>query len=260
MNNFLAAIEPFIQSSWLTKILVAIAIIIVTAIVAHVVRVFMRRILRSRKDEKALPASSIFINVARGVVWVLGVCVMLSTCFNIDVSAAIAALGVTGIAVSLGFQDTISNLIGGLQVSLMRIVEPGDNIRVGTDSGVVEDVSWRHTTIRNISGDEILIPNSTINTTALVHLPPVSKVKLPVVVDTAGEQLDEVAAHIESAAKEAVSALCELSEDPKLIFNEIIFGGYKGMLVFVVADATKVVDASNAAIRAIGPFMRAPIE
>lgn len=47
----------------------------------------------------------------------VGGSVMLSTCFGIDVSAAITALGIGGIAISLGFQDTISNLIGGVQVS-----------------------------------------------------------------------------------------------------------------------------------------------
>ena len=53
---------------------------------------------------------------------------MLSTCYGVDVSAAITALGIGGIAISLGFQDTIANLIGGLQVSLLRIIKPGDNI------------------------------------------------------------------------------------------------------------------------------------
>ena len=87
------------------------------------------------------------MNIVRGAVWFLGICIMLSTCFNVNVSAAITALGIGGIAISLGFQDTISNLIGGLQVSLMRIVKPGDNIEVGSSSGVVKDVTWRHTSL-----------------------------------------------------------------------------------------------------------------
>ena len=44
------------------------------------------------------------------------------------------ALGIGGIAISLGFQDTLSNLIGGLQVSLLRIIKPGDNIEVGSST------------------------------------------------------------------------------------------------------------------------------
>ena len=58
---------------------------------------------------------------------------------------------------SLGFQDTLSNLIGGLQVSLLRIIKPGDNIEVGSATGVVKDITWRHTTIRNGAGEEVLL-------------------------------------------------------------------------------------------------------
>ena len=100
--------------------------------------------------------------------WITGVCIMLSTCFRVDVSAAITALGIGGIAISLGFQDTLSNLIGGLQVSLLRIIKPGDNIEVGSSTGVVKDITWRHTTIRNGAGEEVLIPNSIISKTAPV--------------------------------------------------------------------------------------------
>ncbi|MFR3452353.1 MAG: mechanosensitive ion channel domain-containing protein [Collinsella sp.] len=59
----------------------------------------------------------------------------------------VTGLGVVGIAVSLGFQDTLSNLIGGLTVSVSRTVEPGDNIRMGPSgvTGVVQDVTWRAT-------------------------------------------------------------------------------------------------------------------
>ena len=41
---------------------------------------------------------------------------MLDSCFGVDTSSLITALGVGGIAVSLGFQDTLSNFIGGLHV------------------------------------------------------------------------------------------------------------------------------------------------
>ncbi len=259
MEQLYKGFENLVQSNWFTAIIAAIIIIAITAIVAHFVRVGMLRLLH-HNEGKALPESSIFVNIARIAVWILGICIMLSACFNVNVGAAIAALGVTGIAVSLGFQDTISNLIAGLEVSLMRIVEPGDNIQVGTSVGVVEDVTWRHTTIRDAAGEEIIIPNSSINTTALIHLPPASKVKLPLVVDTDGQHLGELATEIESAAKEAVSAITELAEEPKLAFSEVIYGGFKGTLSFVVADETATGSASDAAIRAIAPFMRKSFE
>ena len=164
-------IQGIVHVDWLTTALAAAVILAVTAVFARLTVRFMRKMLHYN-EEKNLPSSSIFVNIARGAVWLLGVCIMLSTCYGVDVSAAITALGIGGIAISLGFQDTIANLIGGLQVSLLRIIKPGDNIEVGSSSGVVKDITWRHTTIRNSKGEEVVIPNSIINKTALTHLPP----------------------------------------------------------------------------------------
>ena len=89
----------------------------------------LRKLLE--RDSNPLPSSSILVNIARGVIWALGASVLLDACFGINANALVAALGVGGIAVSLGFQDTLSNLIGGLQVIFMGIVKPGGQHRGG---------------------------------------------------------------------------------------------------------------------------------
>ena len=132
-----------------------------------------------RNDSNPLPTSSIIINIVRAIIWIIGASIILDSCFNVNTSSLITALGVGGIAVSLGFQDTLSNLIGGLQVTFMGIVKPGDNIEVGSEAGVVQDVSWRHTTIRDSLGQTVIVPNSIISTTALVHLLPANRVAVP---------------------------------------------------------------------------------
>lgn len=256
MNQLEQNIEGFVHSDWIATAVTAAIIIVVTAICARLVRRFMRRLLHFN-EEKNLPSSSIFVNIARASVWILGVCIMLSTCFNVNVSAAVAALGIGGIAISLGFQDTISNLIGGLQVSLMRIIKPGDNIEVGSSSGVVKDITWRHTTIRNSKGEEVVIPNSIINKTALVHLPPVNQVSIPIVVVTEGEHLDEVAEAIELAAAEAAETVGKLTKRPALSFSAILDAGFQGTIVFRMADSRTGSRAADAVLRAVAPLTRA---
>ena len=186
MEDFEHDISRFVGSEWLGTLITAVLILTLTAVVGHLLTKFLRKVL-NYSDE--LPSSSIFINIGRAIVWMVGGSVMLSTCFGIDVSAAITALGIGGIAISLGFQDTISNLIGGVQVSLLRIVTPGDNISIGGSKGVVKDVSWRHTTITNAKGETAVIPNSVINKNSLTHLPPTGKVVLTLVVEGNGEGL-----------------------------------------------------------------------
>ena len=167
-------IQSVVHVEWLSTALTATIALAFTAFVAHVVTKVLRRVLSH--DNSPLPSSSIFINIARVAVWAIGVSVVLSSCFGIDVSAAITALGIGGIAISLGFQDTLSNLIGGVQVSITGLVEPGDYIEVGGQRGVVRDVTWRHTSLETLSGERVVVPNSVINKSSLTHLPPLEKV------------------------------------------------------------------------------------
>ena len=247
-------IRGLVGEEWLASLITAVVVLAVTALVARLVTRFLRHVLGS--EANGLPSSSIFVNIARAAVWFLGICVLLSTCFGVDVSAAITALGVGGIALSLGFQDTISNLIGGLQVSLLRIVKPGDNVEVGVSKGVVEDVTWRHTSIRNAKGERVVIPNSVINKTALKHLPPTNQVSLPVVVAGDGADLDARAHAIEQAAATAARACGPLATEPKLTFSEIKEAGFVGALAFAMEDPADAGSAGDAALRAIAPLTR----
>ena len=167
-------IQGVVHVEWLSTALTVAIALAFTAFVAHVATKVLRRVLSH--DNSPLPSSSIFINIARVAVWAIGVSVVLSSCFGIDVSAAITALGIGGIAISLGFQDTLSNLIGGVQVSITGLVEPGDYIEVGGQRGVVRDVTWRHTSLETLSGERVVVPNSVINKSSLTHLPPLEKV------------------------------------------------------------------------------------
>ena len=254
MSAFWDNVYALAHGGWLGTLAVAAAVILVTAVVAHLSTRFLRHLLRL--DGSMLPASSIFVNIARTAVWVAGGCILLSTCFNVDVSAAIAALGIGGIAISLGFQDTISNLIGGLQVSLMRIVSPGDNIEVGTERGVVSDVTWRHTAIVNAQGERVVIPNSIINKTALVQLPPPNALRIPVSLATDGDDLDGLSSRIEAAAAAAARTVSPVTKDPQLILSEVTDWGFHGTLLVTVEDAERALEAKDAVVRAIAPLTR----
>ncbi|MDR2714195.1 MAG: mechanosensitive ion channel family protein [Coriobacteriales bacterium] len=160
--------DAFLENEYVKKILLALLILLVAAIVAYVVVRLLKHFLGH--DKNNFPASSIFVNLTHAAIWVLAACVILDTCFGINVTGLIAALGVGGIALSLGLQDTIANLVGGLQVSITKLVQPGDKIRVGTDEGIVEDITWRHVTLRTADNNTVIIPNAAINKASFVRL------------------------------------------------------------------------------------------
>ena len=233
---------------WPGTLLAALVIVAVTLFAARLVSAFFGRVLR--RDGVPIPSSSIFLNIINGLIWVIGVSVMLGTCFGIDVSALVAALGVGGIAVSLGFQDTISNFFGGLQLSVMRIVEPGDNIRVGSDTGVVHDVTWRHTTIVTPTGERVVIPNS------VIKLAPPETVVVPFVCRLADETPESVHESIRCAADEAAKSVSPLKQAAKVLFTEVTEWGLRGKVILQVEDASKTAAAADAVVQAISPYLQ----
>ncbi|MCH4220728.1 MAG: mechanosensitive ion channel family protein [Eggerthellaceae bacterium] len=181
----------------ITLFIIAI-VVILTWLVEHIVFTCIRHLGQHGKN--TIPSSSIFANIARVCIWMLGAGVALKICFNVDLSGLIAALGVGGIAISLGFKDTLSNLIGGLQVSMGHLVEPDQYIEVLDQRGVVQDVTWRHTSILDYSGRTHLVPNALINTNSLIVLGDTGYVQYPFAVP-----MDTDMDALTSAIKQSVS-------------------------------------------------------
>ena len=155
-------------AEWVKSGLMALLILSLTVFAARLSTRLVRATMA--REDVPLPSSTIFINLARISVWAIGLTVLLDAAFNIKVSALVAALGVVGLAVSLGLQDTLANLFSGLQIVLSKIIEPDEQIRLSTgEEGTVVDVTWRQTTIENATGDLIIVPNQIIGRAVLTN-------------------------------------------------------------------------------------------
>lgn len=254
-DNLLDFIRGIVPVDWLSTLIVVVIMLFVTAIVAHLATKLIRRVLST--DASPLPSSSIFVNIARVVIWCIGVSVILSSCFGVNVTAAVAALGVGGIAVSLGFQDTLSNLISGLQMSITGLIEPGDYVEIGGQRGTVRDMTWRHTTIATAAGETIVVPNSVINTSALVKLPPMRKVVVAfsVVADSSAD-VDAISGAIAAAANAAAERVGAVEKEAVVLFSDVTAFGFTGSVIVWMASDEHSTTAKDAIVRAIAPLTR----
>ncbi|MCI0404556.1 MAG: mechanosensitive ion channel family protein [candidate division Zixibacteria bacterium] len=108
----------------------------------------------------ALPKTSIFKIIARLAVLAVGFLVILQT-LGISITPILTALGVGGLAVALALQDTLSNLFAGLQILAARQIRVGDFVRLESgEEGYVTDITWRHTTIRMLPNNRLVVPNA----------------------------------------------------------------------------------------------------
>ena len=254
MDGLTSIVQDISNGDLLIKVAIAAVIVIATAIVSHFVTRIIKRIMQV--DGSPLPSSSILVNIGRAVIWVIGVSSMLSSCFGVDVNALIAALGIGGVALSLGLQDTVKNFIGGLQVTLMGIVHPGDHIIVGGVEGIVHDVTWRQTKVIDFENTTHLIPNALINSTTVQKIEPSLLVITMLSFTNDGRDLDEMIPEMEQLAKRAIEQVAELEKDPWILMTELGEYGMWGKLRFVLKDTAHAREARDAALRAIAPYTR----
>mgnify|MGYP001544477428 CR=1 FL=1 len=96
------------------------------------------------------------------IVYSIGILIILQT-FGISISPILTALGVGGLAIALALQGTLSNLFSGIQVIASQQISTGDYVKLESEEeGYVTDISWRSTTIRALSNNLIIVPNSKI--------------------------------------------------------------------------------------------------
>lgn len=78
---------------------------------------------------------------------------------GLDLTTGIAALGVGGLALALGAQKTIENLVGSVVVVADSPVRIGDYCKFGTYEGTVIDIGIRSSRVRTLTRTIVTVPN-----------------------------------------------------------------------------------------------------
>jgi small-conductance mechanosensitive channel len=86
---------------------------------------------------------------------------------GIDVSALVAGLGLTGLAIGLALKEIISNALAGILVIIYKPFKENDRVGVTTFEGRVTEINLRFTTLES-GGKKIYIPNAMVISNAVV--------------------------------------------------------------------------------------------
>ena len=118
-------------------------------------------------------STSLISNLAKTIVLVLGALILLET-VGVQITPILTTLGVGGIAVGLALQDTLANLFSGFYLIISKQVRKGDYVKIdGEHEGYITDITWRNTTIKELSNNVIVVPNSKLSSAIFInyHLP-----------------------------------------------------------------------------------------
>ena len=97
--------------------------------------------------------------IVRLVIWSVALLLVVDN-LGYDVTALVAGLGISGIAVALALQNILGDLFASLSIVLDKPFVIGDFIIVGDLMGVVERIGLKTTRLKSLSGEQLVFSNS----------------------------------------------------------------------------------------------------
>ena len=120
---------------------------------------FDRAVSRTRTVHKGGESILVLMRrLSRIVIVVLAVVFGLSL-IGLNVTTALAGLGIGGLAIALGAQKTLENLLGGVSLLMDKAVQVGDFCKIGNELGTVEDIGLRSLKLRTLDQNLLIVPN-----------------------------------------------------------------------------------------------------
>jgi small-conductance mechanosensitive channel len=160
-------------SIWLTTSGIRIVFILVGALIAiRLLGFITRRIERffddddpttmNEREKQAATLGKVLRNIIRVLVWVVAVMMILKE-IGIDIGPILAGVGIAGLAIGFGAQSIVKDFLAGMFVLVENQYNVGDVIRAGGVAGLVERITLRATTLRDLEGNVHIIPNGVID-------------------------------------------------------------------------------------------------
>ncbi|GBD22763.1 putative MscS family protein YkuT [bacterium HR29] len=228
------------------RLLTIIGIVAGLVILDLVVRWFIRR-AKNRVVARmvaARPAEAVAIRgrldtIAATVNWgisiflvFLGAGLVLGA-LGLDVTTLVAGVGVVGVALGLGAQMLVRDVINGLFILLENQYQVGDVVQVAGVSGQVIEINPRRTVLRDLDGNVHSVPNSAI-TVATNMTPGTSRINLNISV-AYEEDVDRAIRIInEECARLAEERRADIIEAPRVLRVDDL--GESGVVIKVLGD------------------------
>jgi MscS family membrane protein len=152
---------PFLARQFWARVATTGAIIAITWLLVRLNHI-VAELAGRRLERTGRTTSTAFVRLCHrfvtAIVVVAGVLAFLSM-VGVNLTAALAGLGVGGIAVAFAAQKTLENLFGGIMIASDQPVRVGDFCRFGDQVGTVEDIGLRSTRIRTVDRTVVSVPN-----------------------------------------------------------------------------------------------------
>jgi MscS family membrane protein len=125
------------------------------------------RHLAQRRGEAGISSLLLLAERVSKVVVVMLAIFGLLTILGVDTTTALAGVGIGGVAVALGAQKSVENLLGGVFLLTDRALAVGDTCSISNRIGVVEDITMRSVRLRTMEQTLLSVPAGVLSQSSL---------------------------------------------------------------------------------------------
>ena len=174
-HNIKHAYTSYFTPEKITEIIISYTIkffiLFLIIIALRIINRFARKWITSICENQGIDTHTCFV-IKKMFAYSLNILGLIFALHNIgvNVSTLIAALGISGVAISFGMKDATSNIIAGILIMLQKQFKINDYIKIKDWEGKVVGINIKYTTLKT-EESTVFVPNSVLysNTMAIIN-------------------------------------------------------------------------------------------
>ncbi len=148
-------------------------IVLATLVIGYIANKLLTSLVkRSTEGMTSDPTNYKFIkHVVLACLYLVGFAIAIYSMpnFRALASSLLAGAGIFAVAMGFAAQHALGNVVSGVFIVIFKPFRINDRLALAAHQGIVEDITLRHTVIRNFENRRIIIPNSVISNEIIVN-------------------------------------------------------------------------------------------
>jgi len=165
--------SEIISSNYFKYTLVVIITIVVALVLSKILRGILNGFINKSTETMKVDATR-FKFLKNAVSFIIFLGAVMTIFYAIPELRALgltlfAGAGIFAAIIGFASQQTFSNIVSGIFIVFSKPFSVGDMVTIGTHNGIVEDITLRHTVIRNFENRRVVIPNAVMSTETILN-------------------------------------------------------------------------------------------
>jgi small-conductance mechanosensitive channel len=226
---------------WFLNLLLSLLVVLIVCLLSRWLASYSHRPANRQKSIKFNPTMRLIVQrVFQVILYIFGL-LLIGNIWDIDIRPLWAGLGVAGVAIALGLQETLANLFAAFFIIADKTIHVGIYLKL--DDGTVarvEDISWRSTRLKTALGENIIMPNHLLANQKVTSYDQADK-GWPVSISASvgpGSQLAEVEKGALAAGQIVAKKYQAKPLPAQFYFEELTAAGLKFKLLIKIDKAT----------------------